>query len=459
MTTSPAPVYVVDDDISVRGSLKSLIESAGWSVETFGSAQEFLTSRWASVPSCLVLDVELPDLSGLELQQKLSQAGAKMPIIFLTGHGDIPMSVRAMKAGALEFLTKPPPAEQLLEAIRQAFARAQLGRAPSTRTQQAPDGSDGIIGTSRALRAVLDQVDAVAPTGTTVLILGETGTGKERVAHAIHNRSPRSSHPFVSVNCAAIPQSLIASDLFGHEKGAFTGALQRRVGRFEMAQRGTIFLDEIGELPAETQISLLRVLQEREFERVGGQHPIAADVRVIAATNRDILGAIAAGAFRSDLFYRLNVFPIEMPPLRARKEDIPLLVEYFIDHNQGAARRIRGIHPRARELFQAYSWPGNIRELQNVVERALIMSEGDELSVDERWFSAESQKTTINRQQLTEVLEHEERARIEAALAEAGGKVSGLSGAAARLNMPPSTMDSKIKSLRIDKYRFKRAVY
>jgi DNA-binding NtrC family response regulator len=349
-------------------------------VQAFGSARQFLDSHWANRPSCIVLDLDLPGMSGLELQGKLD---SRFSVIFLTGRGDIPASVRAMKAGAKEFLTKPPLEDELLEAIGRALARPPPRHAP-------PAGSDPMIGKSRALRGVLDLVEAVAPTGATVLILGETGTGKERVARAVHDRSTRGSKPFVSVNCAAIPQSLIASELFGHEKGAFTGAVQRRAGRFEQAQGGTIFLDEIGELPAETQVALLRVLQEREFERVGGHHAVAADVRVIAATNRDLPAAIAAGAFRSDLFYRLNVFPIEMPPLRERKEDIPLLVEYFMNRGQGPGRRARGVPPRALELLTSYSWPGNIRELQNVVERALIVSSEEELSVDARWFPGAS---------------------------------------------------------------------
>jgi DNA-binding NtrC family response regulator len=382
MTSSAAPVYVVDDDSSVRESVGSLIRSAGWSVETFGSARQFLESRWASTPSCVVLDLDLPGMSGLELQRKLD---ARFSVIFLTGRGDIPTSVRAMKAGAQEFLTKPPPADELLEAIGRALASTPPRHARPIASDPLP-GSVGMIGESRALRGVIDLVDAVAPSEATVLILGETGTGKERVARAVHDRSSRRSQPFVSVNCASIPQSLIASDLFGHEKGAFTGAMQRRAGRFEQAQGGTIFLDEVGELPAETQVALLRVLQEREFERVGGHHPIAADVRVIAATNRDLPAAIAAGAFRSDLFYRLNVFPIEMPPLRDRREDIPLLVEYFMDRGQGQGRRARRVHPRTLELLHAYSWPGNIRELQNIVERALIVSSEDELTVDARWL-------------------------------------------------------------------------
>ena len=390
MASSVAPVYVVDDDSSVRESVGSLIRSAGWPVEAFGSAREFLESRWASTPSCVVLDLDLPGMSGLELQRRLD---ARFSVIFLTGRGDIPTSVRAMKAGAQEFLTKPPPVDELLEAIGRALARTPLRQAHAQAIERAPlgDGRVGMIGKSPALQGVLDLVEAVAPSEATVLILGETGTGKERVARAVHDRSPRRSQPFVSVNCAAIPQSLIASDLFGHEKGAFTGAMQRRTGRFEQAQGGTIFLDEIGELPAETQVALLRVLQEREFERVGGHHPIAADVRVIAATNRDLPSAIAAGAFRSDLFYRLNVFPIEMPPLRERKEDIPLLVEYFTNRGQGPGTRARIVHPRALELLHAHSWPGNIRELENVVERALILSSEGELTVDARWFPTVSE--------------------------------------------------------------------
>ena len=248
-----------------------------------------------------------------------------------------------------------------------------------------------IVGASPALRAVLSSVTKVAPTDSTVLITGETGSGKELIARAIHKRSRRSSRAFVSVNCAAVPQSLIASELFGHEKGAFTGALQRRLGRFELAEGGTIFLDEIGDLPSETQNALLRVLQEREFERVGGTQSIRANVRVIAATNRDLKAAIAAGTFRDDLFYRLNVFPIQVPPLRERREDIPLLVEYFIDRfAKKVGKEIRGVNKKTLELFQSYPWPGNIRELQNVIERSVIVCETENFSVDESWLIRES---------------------------------------------------------------------
>jgi PAS domain S-box-containing protein len=316
-----------------------------------------------------------------------------------------------------------------------------------------------IVGASPALRAVLSRVSKVAPTDSTVLLTGETGTGKELIARAIHKRSRRSSRAFVSVNCSAIPTSLIASELFGHEKGAFTGAMQRRLGRFELAEEGTLFLDEVGELPTETQITLLRVLQEREFERVGGNQHIRANVRLIAATNRDLEAAITAGTFRSDLFYRLNVFPIEVPPLRERKEDIPLLVEYFIGHfARKAGKSFLGINKKTLDLLLAYPWPGNIRELQNVVERSVIVCETENFSVDERWLSRQPVATESKTQlELSQKLAAQEKEMIEVALRESGGRVSGPSGAAAKLGIHRSTLESKIISLKIDKYRFKTA--
>jgi PAS domain S-box-containing protein len=313
-----------------------------------------------------------------------------------------------------------------------------------------------IVGSSEVLRAVLRQITKVAPTDSTVLITGETGTGKELIARAIHKRSARSARAFVSVNCAAIPQSLIASELFGHEKGAFTGALQRRLGRFELAEGGTIFLDEIGDLPADTQNTLLRVLQEREFERVGGTETIRANVRVIAATNSDLKIAMAEGDFRSDLFYRLNVFPIEVPPLRDRKEDVAMLVEYFIDrYASKAGKKIRTINKPSLQLLKSYSWPGNIRELQNVIERAVIVCETETLVIDENWLSRESVKLQPPSRPLSEELLAREKERIEAALAETRGRVSGPSGAATKLGIPRSTLDSKIRSLQINTHRFK----
>lgn len=315
-----------------------------------------------------------------------------------------------------------------------------------------------IVGSSPALQSVLAKVAKVAPADSTVLITGETGTGKELIARAIHKRSQRSARAFVSVNCAAIPRDLIASELFGHEKGAFTGATQRRLGRFESADGGTIFLDEVGELPLETQISLLRVLQEREFQRVGSNESQQIDVRVVAATNRDLEAAISAGIFREDLFYRLNVFPIEVPPLRQRKEDIPLLVEYFVDrYASKAAKKITGIDRRSMDILRGYSWPGNIRELQNVIERSVIVCETENLSIDESWVGKGTRTAATSIQSLSENLAAQEKALIETALAESHGKVSGPSGAAAKLSIPQSTLDSKIKSLKIDKQRFRKS--
>jgi transcriptional regulator with GAF, ATPase, and Fis domain len=312
-----------------------------------------------------------------------------------------------------------------------------------------------IVGSSPALQTVLSSIVKVAPTDSTVLITGETGTGKELIARAIHKHSQRSGQAFISVNCASIPSSLIASELFGHEKGAFTGAVQRRQGRFELAHSGTIFLDEVGDLPAETQIALLRVLQERQFERVGGNRIIPTDVRVIAATNRDLTAAIAAGTFRSDLFYRLNVFPIEVPPLRNRREDIPMLVEYFVKrYAEKAGKQIRKIDRNTLEQCQSYPWPGNIRELQNIVERSVILSSGDTFWIEKAWLAGPEAARQELPGPLPDTLQNQERKIIETALAESKGKVSGPEGAAAKLGIPRSTLETKIKQLGIKKHRF-----
>jgi len=314
---------------------------------------------------------------------------------------------------------------------------------------------EDIVGSSPALQSVLSSIVKVAPTDSTVLITGETGTGKELIARAIHKHSQRSGQAFISVNCASIPSSLIASELFGHEKGAFTGAVQRRQGRFELAHSGTIFLDEVGELSAETQIALLRVLQERQFERVGGNRILTTDVRVIAATNRDLTAAIDAGTFRSDLFYRLNVFPIEVPPLRKRKEDIPMLVEYFVKrYAEKAGKQIRKIDNNTLELCQSYPWPGNIRELQNIVERSVILTSGDTFWIEKAWLASPEPARQEFAGPLPDTLQNQEKVMIETALAECKGKVAGPGGAAAKLGIPRSTLDSKIKQLNIRKHRF-----
>jgi formate hydrogenlyase transcriptional activator len=314
-----------------------------------------------------------------------------------------------------------------------------------------------IVGSSPALQRVLSQVTKVAHTDATVLILGETGTGKELVARAIHKRSRRAGGAFIRVNCAAIPPSLIASELFGHEKGAFTGALQRRLGRFEAADGGTIFLDEIGGLPAESQVALLRVLQEREIERVGSTDPIAVDVRVLAATNQDLDAAVEAGTFREDLYYRLNVVPIRLPPLRERVEDIPILVEYLVDrYAKQLGKSIRNIDKRTLQVLQAYDWPGNVRELQNVIERAVVLVEGETFAIDESWLTNKRSKATNGNARPITTLANGEKELIEAALAESEGRVSGSRGAAAKLGIPRQTLEWKIRALQIDKLAFRK---
>jgi DNA-binding NtrC family response regulator len=444
-------VFIVDDDRCTRESLCNLIRSAGLSAQTFSSAQEFLAAERGKTPSCLLLDVQLPGLSGLDLQQELAKAGIIIPIIFITGYGDIPTSVRAIKAGALEFLTKPVNREDLLRAIQQAIARDDLVRQPNGNT--GTHNFEEIVGTSAALTAVLKQVEVVAPTESTVLILGETGTGKELIARAIHTASSRSQRPFVKLNCAAIPTGLLESELFGHEKGAFTGAIAQRIGRFELANGGTMFLDEVGEIPLELQTKLLRVLQEREFERLGSTRTLRTDARLIAATNCELQKMVEEQKFREDLFYRLNVFPISVPALRERPEDIPLLVNHFA---QRFARRMnRTIETIPAEKMAAltrYPWPGNIRELQNLIERAVILSHGPVLQIALQHVDngVAARRDTGDDQTLEEV----QRAHILSILNETRWVLAGPRGAAARLGMNRSTLQFRLKKLGIVRPRY-----
>jgi DNA-binding NtrC family response regulator len=462
-------VFVVDDDASVRDSLKNLIGSAGLNVQTFASAQEFLTSPRPDAASCLVLDVRLPGLSGLDLQQELARLDVQLPIIFITGHGDIPMSVRAMKAGAIEFLTKPFHYEDLLNAIEQAIKHSrQIEQLKSKPAEVKPYSKDRvhnevsfsqIVGQSAVLRRVLEGVETVAPTDSTVLIYGETGTGKELIARAIQNLSLRRSKPFVKLNCAAIPTGLLESELFGHEKGAFTGAIAQRIGRFELANRGTIFLDEIGDIPLELQPKLLRVLQEREFERLGSPRTLHTDARLIAATNANLAERVKENRFRSDLYYRLNVFPITIPPMRERREDIPLLVRHFVQkYTRRMNKRIDTIPATALNALSEYHWPGNVRELENVIERAVILCDGDTFSVDETWLERESPRIAGLAVPFVATLFEQRKEMIETVLADCDGRIAGPSGAAAKLGIPRQTLESKIKSLGIDKDRFKTRV-
>jgi DNA-binding NtrC family response regulator len=437
---------VVDDDSLVRESVEGLLRQQGFHVDTFESAESFLGRPRPEPPACLLVDLVLPGMSGLDLHQELARTGTDAPIILLTGYGDIPTSVRAMKAGALDFLTKPYDDDDLLAAVRRAVSR----RLPARLTGRAARIA-GLVGESETLQAVLRQIELVADTDATVLVTGESGTGKELVARAIHERSRRRNAPLVRVNCGAIPESLFESELFGSVKGAFTGALNDRTGRFEAAQGGTLMLDEIGEVPLAMQPKLLHVIQDKEFERVGETRSRKIDVRIVAATNRDLAAEVEAGRFRGDLFYRLNVFPIENPPLRDRREDIPLLAEHFIHES---ARRLhrepKPLPEAALRVLMTRDWPGNIRELENVIERAVILARDGLL-----WFepgplaatppppSPSSSLPSLSRA----AIEKHQRDAIVAALERCGGRVSGPRGAAELLGMKASTLFSKMAVL------------
>jgi DNA-binding NtrC family response regulator len=415
-----------------------------------------------------VLDVQLPGLSGLELQQELAKGEVQMPIIFLTGHGNIPMTVRAMKAGAIDFLTKPFHDQALLNAVTQALHRGRP-MAPGTHTPAAAPPCaadarrsdsrcedrhtaqrfDGILGQSAALQTVLTQLDFVAPTDATVLLQGETGTGKELLARALHTRSARRAHPFITLNCAAIPSGLLESELFGHEKGAFTGALTQRLGRFELANSGTLFLDEIGDLPLELQPKLLRVLQEHTFERLGSSRTLRTNVRVVAATHRDLLAMVQQGTFRADLYYRLHIFPLTVPPLRERRDDIPELVRHFAQQYAHTMHKaIAPIPAEAMTRLVQYDWPGNVRELQNVIERAVILASNSVLCPTVPASTIEARRAAPATPQ-SETLDDAMRAHILDALHATNWVVAGPHGAAARLGMKRSTLASRMAKLGI----------
>ena len=450
MSETVSQIYLVDDDLSVREAVGRLIRSAGLDVKTFATAQEILANLGKEAPSCLVLDIKLPDLDGFELQDELARKDMPVPIIFLTGHGDIPMSVRAIKAGAVDFLTKPFNDEYLLEAIRDVIGRPN-GKGPRA------ESFGKIIGQSGACRRIISQVEVVAPTDATVLILGETGTGKELIAREIHQRSRRNDKPLVRVKCTSIPRELIESEFFGHAKGAFTGAIKDRAGRFEIAAGGTLFLDEVGEIPLELQSKLLRVLQEKCYERVGEDRTRQTDVRITAATNRDLKKDIGAGHFREDLYYRLNVFPLQVPPLRERKGDITLLATHFVEL---LVKELGCPKPRLTragiEALESYEWPGNIRELRNVIERAAIFARGGALEFDLPVTGASVDPTSFGPQYsdgldpeyLTESeMRRRERENLLAILQKTGWRIKGSDGAAELLGVKASTLVARIKKM------------
>jgi|SRR6185369_3104504 len=456
MTNADPLVCIVDDDISAREGMAGLALSAGFQVETFASAREYLEKSRATAAACLVLDVNLPDLSGLELQRELCRGTANVPIVFVTGHADIPMSVRAIKAGALDFLTKPFDPDALLSAIQAGMDSSQRAPSPAAAATEChqggleqalePDSFPRLVGNSRALTTVLAQVVTVARTDSTVLIHGETGTGKELIARAIHDASERRHGPFIKVNCGAIPAGLLESELMGHEKGAFTGAIAQRIGRFELAQDGTLFLDEIGEIATELQPKLLRLLQEREFERVGGARTVRSNARLVAATNRDLAAMVKARTFREDLYYRLNVFPISLPPLRDRREDIPALAAQFMSQIAARIKKdVRVISTAAMKQLVEHDWPGNIRELENVIERAVILARGPTLDVQPLRDATLSSDSAQRVDDLAAI----NRAHILGVLEATRGVVAGPDGAAARLGVKRSTLNYRMKKLGI----------
>jgi two-component system nitrogen regulation response regulator NtrX len=375
-----ARILVVDDESGVREALRQVLEYDGGTVRLAGSGGEALTVYPEFRPHLVLLDVKMAGLDGLETLRRLREADPAAQVVMISGHGTVATAVEATRQGAFDFLEKPLDADRLLVTVRNALTRAELVR-ENERLREADDTRTPIVGASPALRAVLALVEKVGPTGSRVLITGENGTGKELVAHALHERSPRRGRPFIEVNCAAIPSELIESELFGHMKGSFTGAVADRAGKFELADGGTLFLDEIGDMSLAAQAKVLRVLEEGLVTRIGGSRPIAVDVRVLAATNKRLEEEIAAGRFREDLFYRLNVVPIAVPPLRDRREDIPVLVEHFARRLAGRggipSRRFRDDAIRA--LVQR-AWPGNVRELRNAVERLLILSAGKDVT-------------------------------------------------------------------------------
>src|SRR5208283_5328327 len=446
--SDPGPlVYVVDDDPSAREGVAGLIRSAGLSAKTFASGEEFLAAPRPKMPGCLVLDVNLPGVSGLDLQQELAKSDVQVPIIFLTGHGDIPMTVHAVKAGAANFLTKPVDDEELLNAIRQCITSDQETRLCFGSDIRSEYSFEDIVGKSKALHKVLEQVAIVAPTDSTVLLHGETGTGKEVIARAIHNLSSRRDRMLVRMNCAAIPAGLLESELFGHEKGAFTGALMQKKGRFELADHGSLFLDEIGDISLELQPKLLRAVQEQEFERLGSTRTIHVDVRIIAATHRDLPVMIREGKFREDLFYRFNVFPIEIPPLRERPDDIPLLVNYFVSKlSRRMGKKINSISKQTMDVLANASWPGNVRELQNLIERAVILTQDSELYVPIAELKGRIQ---VRRTNSPSTFHDAERQAIIDALKAASGRIAGAGGAAERLGLKRTTLQNKMRRLQI----------
>jgi nitrogen regulation protein NR(I) len=459
-----AHVLIVDDELNIRRVLAAMLKREGYEVTTAADGEQALAVLEKTPVHVVVTDLVMPRVGGLELLRRVSAEYPDVPVILITAHGSVDSAVAALKAGAFDYITKPFEQDELKKVIAKAARAHDLERQnvhPGTGEGDRPP----LVGQSHAMRAIYDMVARVAESPSTVLITGESGTGKELIAHALHRGSSRREKPLIKVNCAAIPKDLVESELFGYERGAFTGAVGSKPGRFELADGGTLFLDEIGEIPVEIQVKLLRALQESEFERVGGIKTLRVDVRLIAATNRDLKQLIAEGRFREDLFYRLAVVPIALPPLRDRKEDIPLLVDHFIEkYDRRLGKRVVGIEPEALQILMAYSWPGNIRELENLMERSVLFADGPLIeavslpdSLRERGVGPPVPIAAVgplgaivapSGASMKEIVRHAqaelEKELITRALAETGGNVTR---AAKRLQISRKSLQVKMKEL------------
>jgi len=459
--TDAATVLIVDDEPVNVDLLEQELGAAGHHTVSAASGEEAVVLAAQTQPDLILLDVMMPGIDGYETCRRLkaSEATRAIPVIILTALSETFEKVRAFREGAVDYVTKPFETEELLARVgthialrREIEAHRKSKATIHLLVEESRSDRDALIGESSALQRVREQIAQVAPTDSTVLIQGETGTGKELVARAIHEKSARRERPLIKINCAALPRELVESELFGHEKGAFTGAIQQRRGRFELADGGTLFLDEIGELTPEAQAKLLRVLQEREFERIGGARTLRVDVRVIAATNRDLHAEVGASRFRADLYFRLDVFPIVLPSLRERRDDIPGLLQHFVARTaRKLGRAVDGMSPTFIERARAYDWPGNVRELENLVERALIMSRDGVLDASELFagpVSAARADPTGN-----DTLEEVERAHIRRVLDGSSWRIEGDQGAARKLGLNPSTLRGRMRKLGICKTR------
>ncbi|HEX9121593.1 MAG TPA: sigma-54 dependent transcriptional regulator [Terriglobales bacterium] len=440
MEASKGKLLIVDDELSVRDSLSKWFREEGYDMGTAENAQDALARMAESRWDLALVDIKMRGTDGIELQRRMHEIDPEMIVIIMTGYASVETAVAALKNGAYDYVTKPLDPDDIAHQIQKALSHRKVEREnvrlreTVAEVQRPPD----LVGQSQAMQKVFDAIETVAPTDATVLITGESGTGKEIVARAIHGGSPRKFQPLVAIHCGALTETLLESELFGHEKGAFTGAQYRKKGKFEIAEGGTVFLDEIGDISLKTQTDLLRVLQEREIVRVGGNQPIKVDFRCVAATNKDLEVLIEEGKFRPDLFYRLNVFRIEIPPLRDRKDDIPLLVEHFVQKFSLAMnKRITRVSPAAMYQLQQYGWPGNVRELENAVERAMVVAQEPELREQDFIFKARAANGAESK-----TLDDMEKAHILRVLEECGGNQTR---AAEVLDIDRVTLHNKLK--------------